>query len=134
MGWGSAGVLFDEIAEELIEAGVAEPVLERVCLRLARTLMDGDWDRDDESVGRFNGVPAVQHAIFRARAYKSLYDDEGDTAGFLEYDPSDGGSWLLDDNGDTMRAPGTVAGFNELIGVWADRGGRTAEDYLLTRS
>lgn len=135
MGWGSAGDIFDPVAQDLI-GRVPDEVLDRVCFRLAKQLMEGDWDTDDASIEQFQGVPVVQHAIRKARGWLKLQDSSTwKTTGRLEFRAEEVPHrqwWLFDEDGDDMASlPGTVAGFNRAIEIWAQDCGGTADDYLL---
>jgi hypothetical protein len=131
MGWGSGGNIFDLVTHGLIEAGAEDRVVDRVCTDLARALMDEDWDTEDESLDEFSDYPggaacdpqggprtgSVRHSWrLRGQARVRRRQRRVLAAGRL---------------GGTMRAAGTVYGFNTLIRVWADRGGRNAVQYLL---
>lgn len=145
MGWGSARDIFDEVAWSLVHSGADEDVLDQVCTKLARALMDDDWDTDDESIDEFSGHPVVQHAIRRARGRLRLRDDEGDRQGELRHvldeEPGEGepivGTWLLlaSDGSELVRTEGTWEGFNVLVQMWAvaDPSARAeaADAYLL---
>lgn len=139
MGWGSGGDIFDPVARELAKTDVTDMVLDRVCYQLALQLMEGDWDTYDSSIDKFKGYPVIQHAIRKAAAWLELVTEDGDVLGRLEYrvpdEKASDGSWALFDalNGEVEVRPGTVAGFNSLIVVWATNFAQIsdADRYLL---
>lgn len=119
MGWGSAGQIFDPVVHELIDAGVGEPALGRVCYRLARVLRDGDWDTEDESVAEFRGHPVVQHAVRKMQGHIELVTADGDIAGAMEYYRDEDVWYRRNQAGAIVQeAAAAVAGFNMLIAYW----------------
>lgn len=116
MGWGSAGQIFDDVAQGLIEAGASDEILDKVCYRLAKSLTDQDWDTVDESIDEFRGHPVVQNALRRANGW--TYIGEYDEA-MLEFDPK-AEEWILTEQGkgEVARRPGTMEGHNELVELW----------------
>lgn len=69
MGWASAGYIFDPVCEELIKAHMVPEVLTKVLTVLIKTLQNGDWDTEEESLGRFSDNPAVVKAFQNCDIY-----------------------------------------------------------------
>lgn len=65
MGWGSAGELFNEITNAMIEVGVSEDKLTDVCEKMIKQFQQDDWDTEDESLEAFDHQPAVVEAFRR---------------------------------------------------------------------
>lgn len=68
MGWGSAGSIFDSVADALVDAKANPQVITDTCVKLIRELEDGDWDTQDESLERYtNRIPDVYvNAVIKA--------------------------------------------------------------------
>ncbi len=124
MGWGSAGQIFDMVADALIDAGTSDQHLGRVCYVLAKALCDQDWDTIDASIGGFEDYPVVVEALRRAGGWWYL-DEERDE--IMEYD-EDVNQWVLMVSGlEQGQAPGTVAGHDELVRLWFGSGPDTPQ-------
>ncbi len=133
MGWSGGGEIFNEVAWTLIEAGVEDQLMDRVLYKLADSLTDGDWDTVDESIDEFAGHPVVQHALRKANGMQYLYSPEDRVQGYIQFvGNAEGGIWELDLDGERITNAGTIAGFNELIGQWAERGGVGYEEVCRT--
>lgn len=63
MGWGSAGRIFDPIAEGLIEAGASEELKRTVLGGLIGQLRGEDWDTPRDSLDQFKDDPAIVAAF-----------------------------------------------------------------------
>lgn len=63
MGWASASQYFDVVADALIESGASPEVKVAVCSALIKSLHAGDWDTDGESLGQYEGDPAIVQAF-----------------------------------------------------------------------
>jgi hypothetical protein len=124
MGWSSGGEIFDDVARALVDAQVGDELLDRVLYLLAVRLTDQDWDTVDESIDEFAGQPVAQHALRKANGRVWLNGPDGRVDGEIDFiGNADGGSWELDLHDETVTAPGTVDGFNQLIDLWAVAGG-----------
>ncbi|MFC8447625.1 hypothetical protein [Kitasatospora sp. NPDC057223] len=63
MGWASASYIFDPVAQALIDSGATDELKTRVLADLIRTLKDGDWDTEHESLDQFAGDAAIVEAF-----------------------------------------------------------------------
>ena len=63
MGWGSAGRIFDPIAEGLIEAGASDELKRKVLGGLIERLQNEDWDTEWDSLNQFKDDPAIVAAF-----------------------------------------------------------------------
>lgn len=63
MGWGSASYIADNVADALIETNATDDVTEKVMARLIKSLQDGDWDTEEESLENFSAYPAIVRAF-----------------------------------------------------------------------
>lgn len=80
MGWASASYHFDVVADALIETGAPDAVKTAVCSALIKSLHAGDWDTDGESLGQYQGDPAIVQA-FRENGVVVECHDEADING-----------------------------------------------------
>lgn len=55
MGWGSAGAIFETVADALIEASGESECITDVCAALIRCLSSQDWAGQAESLERYTG-------------------------------------------------------------------------------
>lgn len=80
MGWASAGSIFDPVAQALITAGATDDMKTTVLADLIRSLQDGDWDTESESLDQFKHDPAIVEAFRRNGVYIhcDAYDEEHD--------------------------------------------------------
>jgi hypothetical protein len=65
MGWASAGNIFDPVADAMIRHGAPDELKTEVLSVLIKTLHDGDWDTDGESLGAYEDDPAIVEAFRR---------------------------------------------------------------------
>jgi hypothetical protein len=136
MGWASAGEIFSDVAWALIEADADADLMDKVLYRLADSLTEQDWDTVDESIDEFAGHRVVQHALRKANGMQYLYGPEDRVQGYIQFTgDAGGGIWELDLDGERITGAGTIAGFNALIGRWADRcgeySGEVRQRYML---
>jgi hypothetical protein len=115
MGWGGATSAFNVVANRLLDAHASPVVTERVCYGLAVELIALGWDTVDDSIGHFQGYPAVLNALYRAQGRIRL---DADPDGVLDYDRAADEWVLLIDGGEVTRRPGTVDGHNILLRMW----------------
>ncbi|WP_326637323.1 hypothetical protein OG884_26660 [Streptosporangium sp. NBC_01755] len=66
MGWASGGVIFDDVAHALIEAGAADELKRRTLGKLIDWLREEDWDTETESLEEFRDDSVIV-ALFRER-------------------------------------------------------------------
>lgn len=66
MGWSSAGLFFDPVAQALIDAKAAREVKLAALVPLIKGLKEGDWDTTDESLELFQGDPDTVEAFRQA--------------------------------------------------------------------
>jgi hypothetical protein len=103
MGWASAGQIFDPVALALIDSGVPDKAITRVCVVLIKQLQAGDWDTTGESWDACHH-PAVReafrqcdaapecgefHTPERGPTYWCALEDEHDG----DHDDKDGHAW-----------------------------------------
>ena len=69
MGWASAGEIFDDVANGLIEVGASDEIKERVLGKLADSLSGQDWDTQDESLEEFADDPVIVK-LFEVRGFR----------------------------------------------------------------
>lgn len=74
MGWCSAGQYMEVVAEALIEAGASDEIKVAALVPLIDALLDGDWDTAHESLGLFEGDPAVVEAFRRCGIIEECRD------------------------------------------------------------
>lgn len=84
MGWASAGYIFDPVASAMQRVGATDEQKTEVLSVLIKALHDGDWDTDGESLGEFEGDPAIVEAFRRNGVFVTCDD---------EYDGPDGWSY-----------------------------------------
>lgn len=85
MGWGSAGDIFDPVAQALVDLGASEDVKRRVLGPLIDKLRDEDWDTCDESAERFVDDPVIV-ALFAERGLgPGAEDEEEELTSIQEY-------------------------------------------------
>lgn len=75
MGWGSGYRIFNNVADSLIREDVPEGAVEEVLKDLIRTLREGDWDTELDSLQDYLHHPAVVRAF---EAHGIRWDDEED--------------------------------------------------------
>jgi hypothetical protein len=63
MGWGSAYQIFNDQADALIAAGASDEIKRAVLGKLIRSLRDGDWDTELDSLQDYLGDPAIVAAF-----------------------------------------------------------------------
>ncbi len=81
MGWGSAGSIFDPVAQALVDLGADADTKRKVLGPLIRTLRDGDWDTTDESRDQFCDDPVIVSLFYQhAGNGRELTYGEVDTA------------------------------------------------------
>lgn len=71
MGWGSAGTLFNEITNAMIESGISGDKLTDVCEKMINEFQEMGWDTEDESLEAFTHQPAVVEAFRRCGVHPS---------------------------------------------------------------
>lgn len=69
MGWASAGGIFDPVCEGLQTAFLVPEQRQKILVLLIKALQDGDWDTEDESLGRFADDPVVVAAFRECEIY-----------------------------------------------------------------
>lgn len=77
MGWASAGDIFDQVADALLEADATSNIKTTVLGPLIDALQAGDWDTEDESLERYRHDPVIV-ALFADRGIY-LHPDEPPT-------------------------------------------------------
>lgn len=109
MGWASAGDIFDNVADGLIEAGANDATKERVLGKLIGSLQDGDWDTEDESLGIYRDDPAIVRAFAAhdVHLYPSAAIDADGIADALSdsdgvYDDGRDGHWSIGAEGNVI--------------------------------
>ncbi len=84
MGWGSAGDIFNRVADGLIAANASDKIKENVLGDLIRSLEDKDWDTEFESLDLYKDDPAIVRA-FAAHGVGLYGEDPAiDTAGIAD--------------------------------------------------
>jgi hypothetical protein len=75
MGWCSAGNIFDPVARAMQRTGATDEQKTEVLSALIKTLHDGDWDTDGESLGEFQDDPAIVEAFRRNGTVLECWDE-----------------------------------------------------------
>jgi hypothetical protein len=63
MGWASAGDIFNDVAQGLIDSNAPDDVKGGVLTRLIGALQADDWDTEDESLEHFQEDPVIVKAF-----------------------------------------------------------------------
>lgn len=66
MGWAGAGDIFDPVCEELQKSHLWPETRKQILVILIKTLQDGEWDTEDESLERFQDDDVVVAAFREA--------------------------------------------------------------------
>lgn len=118
MGWGSAGAIFDPIAQALIDLGADDRIKRGVLGPLIGRLQDEDWDTEDESLDAFADDPVIVELFHQAGVGTRLWSRLAE--GGLGWT---GDGWELgcdSRHGYLAAADGTPAGHDELVRLWAE--------------
>ncbi len=59
MGWGTAGTIFERVADSLLESGAPDDVVTEVCSDLISLLRSEDWDTHHDSLAQYSTEPAI---------------------------------------------------------------------------
>lgn len=63
MGWASGDLVFDPVAQTLLNLAAPPEITEAVCTALIGPLRDRGWDTEEESLGAFADHPAIVAAF-----------------------------------------------------------------------
>ncbi|GFH36606.1 hypothetical protein [Streptomyces pacificus] len=75
MGWGSAYRIFNTVADALIEAKASDEIKEQTLTKVIRSLHEGDWDTELDSLQDYLDDPAIVRAF---EACGVRWDDDED--------------------------------------------------------
>ena len=59
MGWATAGTIFENVADGLIDAKASDEIKKRVLGDLCEALQNEDWDTEYESLDRYLDDPVI---------------------------------------------------------------------------
>lgn len=114
------GELFNQVAQGLIDIGKADGLATDTALStLALQLKEQGWDTVEASVQMFWAYPVIRHALLKAQGPIWLRGPDDRVEGIISFE---GDCWVLRSGTDALREPGTIAGFNELLQLWAFKG------------
>ena len=74
MGWGSAGDIFDQVADSLIETKASDETKHKVLGDLCGALQAEDWDTEYDSLVRYADDPVIVR-VFREHGLEETLDD-----------------------------------------------------------
>ena len=63
MGWGSGYLIFDTVADALIEAGATDEIKEKTLTKVIAGLQQEDWDTELGSLQSYLDDPAIVRAF-----------------------------------------------------------------------
>ncbi len=119
MGWAAGNLIFDPVAEALLNEEASEDLTRLVLDALIAILLNGDWDTADESLERFRDSLVIRSVFYRHQVGTHL--DGGDTTGRLGYDPINR-QWTVECRQcgfPPERAEFTADGHDRLVHEWA---------------
>lgn len=69
MGWASAGAIFNPVCEALQQSFLIPETRQKILVILIKTLQEGDWDTEGESLEQFAEDPVVVKAFQECGEY-----------------------------------------------------------------
>lgn len=118
MGWGSAGSIFDPIAQALIDLDAPPEMKRGVLGPLIDRLRAEDWDTCDESLDEFRDDPVIVSIFYDRGVGNDLYGNAGPDG---DLDIIGDRYWTLNCGGcgQIGKLDQTIEGHDALVRQWA---------------